>query len=400
MTSYRDHDTPTLSARRSLAASERGRTWAEVDLNALARNLHVLKEHIGPDQLILAVVKADAYGHGAVNVARCLQAEGVEMLGVATPEEGLGLRRAGLDVPILVLGPVPAHWMSLMAETALTPTAFGPSSLDAILEAGNRPGRPLSFHLKVDTGMGRLGFLPDQMPAALERIASTPGKAVLEGLFTHLSCSDDPADPFTRAQLSAFSAVLRRVRAAGFSPRYIHAANSGGILDHPDAHCNMVRPGLLLHGIHPAPSSSRLDLSPTLAFKTRLALIKRLPAGSPLGYGRSFITVRPSLIGTVLAGYADGLNRLLGRRGHALVRGAQAPYVGRISMDFAMIDLTDIPRADEGDEVVLLGRQGNEEVHATQFAAWAETIPYEALCSIGSRVPRIYRWAGAERGTL
>jgi alanine racemase len=391
-----------LSAERPSDAPPRDRqalrgrrqTWIEVDLDALAWNLKVVRAHLSSRCRILAVVKADAYGHGAIPVCRKLASEGVDALGVATTEEGVTLRAAGVATPILVLGPADREQIASMVESALTPAISTPASLDAVVaEAARRDGR-IPIHLKVDTGMGRLGLLPDQMAGALATLERARDHVLLEGIFTHLACADDPDDPFTRGQLECFDGILARVREAGFRPQSVHAANSGAILHYPESWFDTVRPGILLYGAHPSPRARRLDLRPVISFRSRLVQVKELPAGSSVGYGRAYVTRRPGPIGIVPAGYADGLSRALAETGGALVAGRLVPYAGRISMDYATLDLASVPGAREGDEVVLLGRQQDQIITADAFASWAGTIPYEALCGIGPRVPRLYLQAG------
>ncbi len=389
----RPHDDPP--SRHLEALRGRRQTWIEVDLDALAWNLRIVRGHLSTRCRILAVVKADAYGHGAIPVCRRLEAEGVDGLGVATTEEGLGLREAGVATPILVLGPADRDQIAAMIESSLTPAISTPASLDAVVAESTRCAARIPIHLKVDTGMGRLGLLPEQVTAALATLERARDHVLLEGIFTHLACADDPDDPFTRKQLECFDAILARVRGAGFKPQVVHAANSGAILHHPDAWFDTVRPGILLYGAHPSPRARRLDLRPVLSFRSRLVQVKDLPSGSSVGYGRAFVTRRPGPIGIVPAGYADGLSRALADTGGALVAGPLVPYAGRISMDYATLDLASVPGAREGDEVVLLGRQQEQIISADSFASWAGTIPYEALCGIGPRVPRLYLQAGA-----
>ncbi len=385
---------PELTHRSGSATPQapiaRRRAWVEVDLGALSHNYRLIRGLIGPQRRILAVVKADAYGHGAPEVALRLEAEGADLFGVAIPEEGLELRRRGVRASILVVGAAAEDQLPGMTAADLLPTAYSPRFLEAILSEGARRGSPVRFHLKVDTGMGRLGLLPDQIPEALERLSAFRARATLDGVFTTLAGADDPGDPRTRAQIATFLSAVDLVRAAGLTPRHVHAANSGGIINFPSAWLDTVRPGIMLYGIHPSDRSERLDLRPALSFKTRLVLVKRVPAGAPLGYGGDFVTSRASIIGTVAAGYADGLARLLSTKGEALVRGRRVPFAGRISMDHAMVDLTEVPQAAEGDEVVLIGGQDADAITAEAFARWAETIPYEILSRLGPRVPRIF----------
>jgi alanine racemase len=381
------------------ALGGRGHAWAEVDLDVLAANLRALRTRVGASRRIIGMVKADAYGHGAVPVARRLEAEGVDMLGVALCEEGAALRAAGIRCPILVLGAADPAQLPLMSRDHLVPVAYSLPFLEAILREGARREHPLPFHLKIDTGMGRLGLLPSQLPAALERLAAGREHADMEGMLTHLACGDDPSDPHTAAQVERFAAALDQVRAAGWRPRLVHAANSGGVLHCPASWFDAVRPGLSLYGLDPSGAPAR-DLRPVLALKARVVLVKQVPAGSPLGYGHAFVTARPSVIGTVSAGYADGLARAVSPAGCVLVRGRRAPFAGRISMDHAMVDLTGIPDAAEGDEAVLIGAQGNDHIRAEELASWAGTISYEVLARIGPRVRRLFLASGGVQESL
>lgn len=378
-------------AQRVSRPPGRRAAWAQVDLEAISHNLLTIRRRIGGDRGVLAVVKANAYGHGAVSVARRLESDGVDMLGVAFPEEGIELRQAGIRTPILVLGGASPDQVPSMLGASLTPTVYSAPFLDALLAAAPpAPSPPIKFHLKVDTGMGRLGLLPDQLPDALARIAANRDRVLLDGIFTTLSCSDKPADPHTRAQVEMFNMLVERTRSAGFAPSHVHAANSGGVIDHPPSWLGMVRPGVMLYGIHPSASSSRLDLQPALSWSASIVMLKTVPPGTPLGYARSFVTARESRIATVPVGYADGLSRSVSTGGHALVRGRRAPYAGRISMDHFTLDVTDIQDARDGDEVVLIGAQGAESVSADMMAGWTGTIAYEVLSRLGPRVPRLY----------
>lgn len=385
---------------QGVSGDPRRPAWIEVNLDAIAHNYRLVRARVGPGRRLLAVVKANAYGHGAVPVARRLEAEGADILGVAIPEEGLELRAAEISAPILVMGAADPGQIPAMIAAGLTPTAFSVSFLEAIIDAGHRAQRPILFHLKLDTGMGRLGLLPGDLPGALARLAASRGHAIMEGVFTTLSSSDDPRDPFTGSQLEVFASCLGAIRAAGQAPGFVHAANSGGIIDHMPSWLETVRPGIMLYGLYPSDHLTRLDLKPALAIRSRLVLVKRVPEGTPIGYGRSFICARPSVIGTVALGYADGLSRLVSTRGHALVRGRPAPYVGRISMDYSTVDLTDISGAAEGDDVVVLGRQGDGEISGDDLARWSQTISYEILSRLGPRLCRIHLAGGAVQESL
>jgi alanine racemase len=379
----------------SAAEAMRGRrqAWAEVDLDILAANLRALRARVGTGRRLIGIVKADAYGHGALPVARRLEAEGIDLLGVALPEEGLALREAGMGVPILVLGAADPSQIPMMDEARLTPVAYSLPFLEALLAEGARRGRAISFHLKVDTGMGRLGLLPAQLAEALERLDACRDRVALDGMLTHLSCSEDPSDPHTAAQVQRFGAALSMVRAAGWAPRHVHASNSGGLLHAPGGWFDTLRPGLSLYGLDPAGLPAD-DLRPVLSLRTRVVLVKRLPAGSPVGYGHAWVAPRDSVIGTLAIGYGDGLGRRAFPDGWALVRGRRAPFAGRISMDHCTVDLTAVPGAAEGDEAVLVGRQGDECIRAEDLAAWEGTISYEVLARLGPRLHRVFLRAG------
>jgi alanine racemase len=341
-------------------------------------------------------VKADAYGHGAVPIARRLEKEGTDQFGVAMLEEGIELRRAGISVPVLILGAFDPSQLTMIIEASLTPSVYSAESLTAVLEAGRKLPQPIRFHLKVDTGMGRLGFMPHDLGPILDRIAALPQPA-LEGIYTALSTSEQPDSPFTLEQMHHLKSAVQEAKRRGLSPTLTHAANSGGILNTPDTWLEMVRPGLALYGLPPAEGPVPRGLTPVLSMHTRIVLLKRVPEGTPLGYGGAFRTSRRSRIATITAGYDDGLNRLLHDGGEVLVRGRRARIAGRISMDLATIDVTEIPEAVEGDVVTILGEQEGERLTVWDLARQCRTIPWEILCGIGTRVPRIYVGEGAER---
>ncbi|MGH9749368.1 MAG: alanine racemase [Candidatus Polarisedimenticolia bacterium] len=371
-------------------------TWAEIDRDALHHNLRQVRERIG-DRRILAVVKADAYGHGAVGVARSLAGAGVAMFGVALPEEGVALRRAGIDRPILLLGGITPEQAGLVAEHGFIPAVYRADQVEALDAAAARAGRPLDVHLKIDTGMGRLGVPAPDVGAFGEILARAAGVR-LAGAFSHLAVADAPGDPFTAAQIERFRGAVGTLRRAGLEPVDLHLANSAAISDHPPAWLTLVRPGIVLYGYPPSDQVSPLDWLPVLSLKTRIIYLKDVAQGTSLGYGRTFVTSRPSRIASLAAGYDDGLPRDLGNRGQVLVGGRFAPIVGRISMDLTTIDVTDLPGVRLHDEVVLIGRDGGERIGADRIAAQSGRIVWEVLCGIGARVPRLYR--GREGETL
>ena len=365
-------------------------TACYVDLDALRWNFRQVREKIGPGVRVLSVVKADAYGHGAREVARALAAAGWESFGVATLEEGVELRAAGIRSPILVLAGVYPEQLGEFIQHRLTPAICETEAFKQLEKEARRRGVTLNFHLKVDTGMGRIG-LPS---AEVERWLPEMGQIEslkLEGLFSHFSHAESVEGSYTQSQLKAFQLVLKRLRSAGYNPPWVHLANSAAVITLPSAHFTMVRPGLMLYGAYPSPvMASQVALKPVLSWRTRVLQLKRVPEGSSISYGQIFVTQRESSIATLPVGYADGYPRLLSNRGEVLIRGQRAPVAGRICMDLTMVDVTDIRGVEQGDEVVLLGAQGKAAISADEMARWAETISYEIFTSISDRVPRIH----------
>ena len=336
------------------------------------------------------MVKANGYGHGAPAIAKTLAAEGCDAFGVATVEEAIELRRHGITAPILVLTGVYLDQLDLCFDHGLTPVAHDIDALQRLDAAVARRGGSLNIHLKIDTGMGRIGFLPAEIDSWWPQVKSL--RAVkLDGIFSHFSHAESVEGQYTRKQLEIFQNVVQRLRNEGIAPPLIHLANSAATITLPAAYFNMVRPGLMLYGIYPSPAmTARISLKPVLSWKTRVLQVKTVPSSSSISYGQTFITKRDSLIATLPIGYADGYPRLLSNRGQALVGGKRVPVAGRVCMDLTMLDVTDIGKIQQGDEVVLLGTQGKETISADEVAAWADTISYEILTSIGARVPRIH----------
>jgi len=363
-------------------------TRAEVSLDALEANLAAIRAHAG-GLPVMGVVKADAYGHGAVPVARALVAAGIDRLAVALLEEAQELRRAGIATPILVMGPLDPAQMEAVIREQVTPALFREDQIAALQAAASRVGRPAPFHLKVDTGMGRLGVPWGRLGALLEIAARSPA-LVMEGVFSHLACADDPDHPLTRVQRDRFEQAVELIQSRGHAPSLLHLANSAAVLDRPQEGLTLVRPGLLLYGYRPSPRNRAIPLTPVLRLASRIVLIKEVPEGEAVGYGASFVARRKSRIATVAAGYDDGVIRSLSNQGHFLVRGRRVPIAGRISMDLTTLDVTDFPEAALGDEAVLIGGQGDEFQGADQVAAEAGTVSWEILCGIGWRVPRLY----------
>jgi alanine racemase len=367
---------------------ERGRpTWAEVDLSALQRNLRVIRRLAG-ERRIIAVVKADAYGHGAVPTATVLERDGAEMLAVATVEEARELRQGGIRVPILLLqGLHDPGEGDLLAPMGLVPLIGRPEMLAWVDASARRAGQRQPIHLKVDTGMGRLGLLPDEVGPALEALRAC-SQVHLDGVATHLAESDDPASPVTEAQRYRFEKILGTVRAAGFDPGWIHADPSAAILRGVTPLATAVRPGLSLYGPDPTLEGGHA-LEPVMTLVTRVIHAKNLPAGARVGYGGTYVAPCRTRILTLPLGYADGLPRSAGGRVEVGLRGRRVALVGRVSMDLATVDAGPGSDASVGEEVVIFGRRDDLTLRVEKIAHSTDTISYEILVRIGSRVPRV-----------
>jgi len=364
-------------------------TWVEVDLEAVAFNVQQIKEIVGPEVQVLAVLKADAYGHGAVTVARTALNNGASFCGVASVNEAIRMRQSGVDAPILVLGYTPA-WLAKQALLHdVTLTLYDADVARAYSRAAADLRRTARVHLKVDTGMGRLGLLPDQFVPFVQEIRDLPGLD-LEGIFTHFSVADDGNLDYTRWQLDRFLKVLDQSAGIGIDFRLVHCANSAALLRLPEARFNMVRLGLAMYGLQPSPHVQLPDgFRPALAWKTTIAQVKTLPPGSFVSYGNTYQTQGEETIAVIPVGYADGFRRAPTRWQSVLVRGQRAPIVGRVCMDQTMIDISHIPNVRVGDEVVLIGKQGNDAISAEEVADWLGTVNYEVVSEILARVPRV-----------
>jgi alanine racemase len=371
----------------------RSPAWVEIDLDAANHNIGRVRRIIGPGVALLFVVKADAYGHGAVRISRLAEECGVDMLGVATLDEGRELRQAGNGLPILILSPVLPQEIEGVLENGLIATA---SSFEFVEEASaiaSRHGAVCTLHLEIDTGMGRAGIAQGRAVDTILRMRSLPG-IELEGIFTHFPASDSDAD-FTREQIGSFVGIVERLREAGVVFRYVHSANSMAILTFPSSHFNLVRPGLLVYGHAPSIAlKDSIDVIPVMSFKARLVLVRDMPAGSSISYGRTFIAPGPLKVGVVPVGYGHGLSHRLSNRGQVLFRGKRVNIIGRVTMDMTMLDLSAFPDAAVGEEVVIFGRQGDEEITADDVARWDESLNYEVLCRISKRVARVYIRSG------
>lgn len=371
-------------------------TVADVDLDAIAHNLKALSDFLQAEPRpagasvpgIVAVVKANAYGHGAVPVAKALENAGATMLACADVEEAVTLRRAGVGVDILVFGALGVSDVSGIFEYRLTPTISTPSAGRALQAAAAARGVRLRYHLKVDTGMNRLGLRYDNLPRTLPELMASESLQI-DGLYTHFATADDPESPLMEEQRTRFERVRAQLAADGVRPRLVHAANSAALLRDSRVWYDLVRPGLLLYGVVPPPLASTLPLKPALSLHSRLVAVKHIRPGEIVSYGARFVAERPTRIAVVPAGYADGLDTRLEGRGMALVRGRRARVVGAVCMDMLMLDITDI-EAYPGDEVVFLGTQGHDRIEVREMAGSIGTIPWEILCRLGSRIERRY----------
>jgi alanine racemase len=365
-------------------------TVCYIDHESLRWNFRQVRSSVGSHIKILSMVKANGYGHGASAIARTLANEGTDAFGVATVEEALELRRHSITAPILVLTGVYLDQLELFFDHDLTAVGHDIGALQQLDAAVARRGGSLNLHLKIDTGMGRIGFLPAEIDLWLGQLTQLKAVKVV-GVFSHFSRAESVQGEYTRKQVEIFNHVVRRLRDEGIAPPLIHLANSAATIALPTAYFNMVRPGLMLYGVYPTPAmTARISLKPVLSWKTRILQLKKVRSNTSISYGQTFTTKRDSLIATLPIGYADGYPRLLSNRGQALVGGKRVPVAGRVCMDLTMLDVTDIGKIQQGDEVVLLGSQGNETISADEMAAWADTISYEIFTSIGARVPRIH----------
>jgi alanine racemase len=363
-------------------------TVAEIDLRALGFNYRQIRERLPEDVCILAVVKADAYGHGAVAISRELARLGAAYLGVATADEGIELREAGVRAPILILGGVYGEEADQIVAFDLATTVFHEDSLRRLSLAANARGKCAKVHLKVDTGMARLGSTADLWPALLKKSKSLPGIEV-EGILSHFSMAEE--EGFTDRQWREFQQAADYARDMEIRCKYLHVSSSAALITSPSYSANLVRPGILLYGSVPSSACHDLiHLKPVMTLKTEIHFMKSVPPGTRISYGGTFVTQRDSLIATLPIGYADGYSRQNSHKGEVLIREKRAPIVGSVCMDFLMVDVTDVPGASMGDEAVLMGRQGKEEISSEEIARNINSIPYEVFCAVGKRVPRIY----------
>jgi alanine racemase len=366
--------------------------WVEINQAAIRHNLQEIRRLVGPSIDIMAVVKAEAYGHGAIPVAKTAIAAGASWLGVAMPEEGIGLRKAGLQTPILIFGPVQPDQVEPVVQYDLSAALCNWEAAVALSAAAIRNGKKAAAHIKVDTGMGRVGIDPGASVEFIRKLHDLPGLQIT-GIFSHMATADEKDKSYAKRQIQIFSRVITDLKTAGLLPQKIHLANSAGIMELPDSHFNMVRAGIMLYGLYPSPEVDRQKalLEPALSLKTKVTFVKRVPGGCGISYGQRYHTGREGNIATIPIGYADGWSRMLTNKAEAIIHGRKFPVVGSICMDQCMIDLGD-ERVDIGEEVILIGKSGTQSISADEIAAALGTINYEVTCMLSNRLPRV--WVG------
>lgn len=368
------------------------RTWAEVDLDAIAHNIKEIRKITNPNSKIMAVVKADAYGHGFLEVTRTLLENGADRLAVAVLQEGKQLRSRGVSVPILILGASGEEAVEDLINFDITPSVFTYEFAKALSYRAEQKEKVTKIHIKVDTGMSRIGFLAgennEEIVEEILKISRLP-YIEIEGIFSHFATSDEYDKEYTLLQYSRFMDVCNKLEEKGLHIPIKHICNSAGIMMYPEMHLDMVRPGVILYGMYPSDEvdKSKLDLIPAMTLKSTITHVKEVEAGRGVSYGKEYITENETKIATVPIGYADGYLRKLAHEGKMIVNGVKVPIIGRICMDQCMIDVTNVHNIDKGDEVIIFGREG---VTVDDLAAWLETINYEVSCVIGKRIPRIY----------
>jgi alanine racemase len=377
-------------------------TFAEINLKAFKNNIQNLKKITEPDNGIMAVIKADAYGHGSLPCAKAAVDSGVDYIGVGIIEEGIELRKNGITEPILILGSIFPDEAADLVRHDLATILCTNHLAEALAKEAEKQKKTVSVHIKVDTGMNRLGVLPENLLSLIQTINKLP-IIKLEALSTHFSSADDEDTSITKQQIELFHKILTKIQEAGVKiPPLTHLANTSALLRFPESRSKMVRPGLILYGALPSPVLNSVvekicqkenlqNFQPVMQWKSKIMLLKSVQKGQPLSYSRKYFTPRDSVIATLPIGYADGLNRNLSNNMEVLIRGKRVPQVGIICMDMILIDVTEVPDVQMGDEVVIFGKQGEEEITVEELAKRSNTIPYEILCNVGKRVPRVYR---------
>ena len=361
-------------------------TRAIIDLGAISRNIAEIRKKIGNKRGLMAVVKADGYGHGAVEVSRAALRSGADFLGVALPEEGQQLREAGIEAPILVVGLIQPEEAYKVVKFQLSQAVASVELLEALNHEASKVSTWISVHVKLETGMGRIGVKPEDAVSFVRKVKSFKNLN-LEGLFSHFSSADEKDKTFSERQLQLFDQVIGNLQLAGIEVPKKHIANSAAILDLPQSYYDIVRPGIMIYGLYPSREVSHsIELKPAMTFKTKISEVKVVPPGTPISYGRTFITKKKTTVATLPVGYADGYNRLLSNHGEVLVKGRRAPVIGTICMDMCMVDASSVEDIRPGDEVILF----DEELSVDEIAAKIGTINYEVVCGVNKRVPRVY----------
>ncbi|MDO9229044.1 MAG: alanine racemase [Syntrophales bacterium] len=384
---------PTITLATPLKENLKYRSWVEVDLGHFAANWAEMRRLVGPDVKILQVVKADAYGHGAIEISNAALRNGAFALGVANADEGVQLRVSGITAPVLILSPATGSEIDQIIKYNLTPSVSDLEFAREFQKKAHKAGIRAPLHVEVDTGMGRGGTIQTEACRTIRELSSFPN-LILEGIFTHFSESEI-LSCYNDLQWRVFRELLDKLETGGIRIPIRHISNSGAILNYPDCHLDMVRPGIISFGIYPSPATrGKVAFNPVMSFKTRVVLVKEFPEGCGIGYGRTFITRRPTRIATIPVGYGDGLGWPLSNQGEALIRGKRVPIAGRISMDMCTLDISQVPECAVGDEVVLMGEQGGERITADGIAANVHSISYEILCALGKRAPRVFLQQG------
>ncbi|MFH1415248.1 MAG: alanine racemase [Elusimicrobiota bacterium] len=359
-------------------------TFVRVDLNSLRNNFSKIRDIA--NMAVMPVVKADAYGHGAVNVAKALEEEGADILGVATIEEGIELRENGIRLPVLILGSIyPMENFEAIIEYDLTPIVASRFSAESLENTAKTKNKKVAFHLKVDSGMGRIGLSPDSAVKLWNEIEDSMFLSG-EGILTHFSRADEDAE-YTIRQIDAFKSVISRLHNI---PKFVHAANTAGIMNFSDSYFTLLRPGLAVYGLYPDGVRNEHGFKPVLSWHSSIVFLKDVPEGTPISYGGTWVAPARSRIATLCVGYADGYRRALSNKSKVIIRGKKCPVIGRVCMDMIMVDVTDVKGVSIGDEAVLIGSDSGESITVEEMASWAETINYEITTGITGRVPRIY----------
>jgi len=361
-------------------------TWAEIDLKNLSYNFSQIKRVLPARVSVMACVKADAYGHGLVPVARTLQANGIDYLSVASIDEAITLRESGIKTPILILGMILEKDIGPLIKYNLTQTVCSGNLAVSLNKVAKKYNKPVNIHIKIDTGMGRLGILHKEAAGFMEKIKGLKFIRV-EGAFTHLSMADANRE-FTLFQVRAFRELIEKLSKAGIRFKYVHAANSMGVINYRESYFNMVRPGLIVYGLYPE-ECFFVKIKPVLSLKTRVVYLKKVPAGYGISYGYTYVTQKDTTVVNLPIGYGDGYPRNLSNLAPVLIKGKRFTISGRVCMDQIMVDVGNLP-VKVADEVVLIGRQGKERIRAEELARLSGTIPYEIVCGLGNRIPRVY----------